>query len=78
MQNLGYQATWYQIPEVQVELKMAVYYEENEITETNKRKLFLLHLMLNIKIVIIINQREPVQSKLELSQFRNHFHWKIQ
>ncbi|HRG68540.1 MAG: hypothetical protein IPK91_06125 [Saprospiraceae bacterium] len=40
LQDLGYQATWYQIPEVQVELKMAVYYEENETTETNKKKLF--------------------------------------
>lgn len=40
LSDLGYQATWYQIPEVQVELKMTVYYEENESSEVNKKKLF--------------------------------------
>lgn len=38
--ELNYQATWYQIPEVLIEIKMAVYYEESETKEERKKGLF--------------------------------------
>lgn len=38
--DIGYQVTWYQIPEAEVELKVAVHYEIEEETE-NKKGFFL-------------------------------------
>ena len=32
LRDLGYEPTWYQIPEAQVELKMAVHYERSQPT----------------------------------------------
>lgn len=39
--GIGYRATWYQIPEVIVELKVAVHYEATGEEETKKRGFFL-------------------------------------
>jgi hypothetical protein len=39
--QLGYQVTWYQMPEVEVELKMAVHYEKSETTGGSKSRIFV-------------------------------------
>lgn len=39
--GMGYQVTWYQMPEVAVELKVAVHYEATGEEETKKRGFFL-------------------------------------
>jgi hypothetical protein len=40
LSKIGYRVTWYQMPEVFVELKMSVYYEETGKNQANKRRVF--------------------------------------
>jgi hypothetical protein len=39
--KIGYQVTWYQMPEVQVELKIAMHYENSGTEKEGKKGLFL-------------------------------------
>lgn len=40
LSKIGYQATWYQMPEVMIEIKMSIYFEETESSSEEKKKVF--------------------------------------
>jgi len=39
LEKIGYQTTWYQMPEIYIELKMSLYYEETETIGNSKHRL---------------------------------------